>query len=218
MPRPMLTRLLAACSLAAGLAITAPALVSTDAQATVMVGYTLDQRIDAAEYIVRGTVVDTWTEQDANGLVWTRVQLEVSHVFKGPQVDTLLLSEAGGAYGSVQTQVAGAASFSVGEDLIAFASTRGDNRVQLIGMRLGKYTVRLDPVSRLNVVQRWSPPVGQPFDHRFIPPPTDDRRVLLDDFEGQIQARLNLGWDGKPIPGIPTDRLRRTNKLQAGVK
>lgn len=218
MPRTVLNRVLAACSLAAGLALTTPALLPTDAQATVFAGYTLEQRVDAAEYIVRGTVVDSWTELDQSGQVWTRNQLEVSHVFKGPQVDTLIISEAGGAFGSVRTEVQGAARFSVGEELIAFASERGDQRIQLVGMSRGKFTVRLDPTTRSQVVQRFAPPPGRTYDHRFIPPPTDDSRVFLDDFLDRVEARIELGWDGQAIPGIPDARLRRVNKLQAGVK
>ncbi len=201
-----------------GLALFGAGLHSGPASATTGIAYTLDQRVDAAEHIVRGEVLDVWTELDSNGNVWTRVLIEVSQVLKGPQVDTLVISEAGGTFGNVRTTVVGATGFSVGEDLVVFGSVRGEGRVQLVGLSLGKLTVRLDPSTRREIVQSWVAPKGMDFDHRFIPLPSDGSQVFLDDLVDSVQARLELGWDGQPIPGIPTDRLRRVNRLQPGVK
>lgn len=218
LPRALVHRALAATSLALGLALGTPVLLPSVAQATVLAELSFDQRVDAAEYIVRGTVVDVWTEVDGNGLVWTRVQLDVAESLKGPAGDTLVLSEPGGTYGSIRTVVAGSAVFSVGEEILAFASERGEGRIQLMGLSRGKFILRLDPVSRSMVAQQWAPPGNQPYDHRFVPPPREGSRVFLDDMLDDIRARLDLGWDGQPIPGIPTERLYRTNKLQPGVK
>lgn len=215
---PSSPRLLAVAAFAAGLGLASLALRPVDADATVLAPLTLDQRVDAAEYIVRGTVADIWTELDGNGLVWTRVLIEVDEALKGQPGDTLLVSEPGGTYGSFRTVVSGVAAWDVGEDVVAFASERGEGRIQLVGMISGKYTLRLDPVTRQEVAQRWAPPGNQPYDHRFIPPPSAADRLLADDLLQDIRDRLELGWDGQPIPGIPTERLRRVNKLQAGVK
>lgn len=215
---PSLPRALATLGLVAGLGLTSLALRSGDAAATVLAPLTLEQRVDAAEYIVRGQVADVWTEMDSNGLVWTRVLVQVTEALKGQPGDTLILSEPGGTYGSTRTVVSGVAVYDVGEEIVAFASERGEGRIQLVGMIAGKYTVNLDPVSRQLVAQRWAPPANQPYDHRFIPPPTDADRLYLDDLLDDVRDRLELGWDGQPIPGIPTERLHRVNKLQAGVK
>lgn len=207
-----------ALGLVLGLALLGGGLHSESANATTAVVYTFEQQVDAAEHIVQGEVLDVWTELDANGLVWTRALVEVSRVLKGPQVDTLVISDAGGTYGTVRAHVGGATAFGVGEEIIAFGSVRGQGRVQLVGLSRGKMTVRLDPLTRREIVQNWAPPGSLPYDHRFIPPPADGQQVFLDDYLDSIQARVELGWDGKPIVGVPTERLLRVNRLQPGVK
>jgi hypothetical protein len=35
---------------------------------------------------------------------------------------------------------------------------------------------------------------------------------------GLVRARVDLGWDGQPIPGISAERLRTINRIQPGVR
>ncbi len=188
------------------------------AAATTAVAYSLQQQVDAAELIVRGVVLDVWTEIDGNGHVWTKAMVEVSEALKGGERQTVILSDPGGVHGSTRMHVGGSTPFSVGEDVVVFGSVRGQDRVQLVGLSQGKFTVRFDPATRREVVQRWAPPAGLPYDHRFIPPPKDGEQLFLDDLLADIRARLAEGWDGQPIPGVPTERLYRVNRLQPGVK
>jgi hypothetical protein len=51
------------------------------------------------------------------------------------------------------------------------------------------------------------------FDHRFIPLPAEANRVSLVDFEDQILEGVADGWDGQPIPGVNSDKLRIINSL-----
>jgi len=215
MPRTSLGQKLLLCSVLVGLSGLA---VTPPAQATTVGRLSTVQMTDAAEYIVHGTVSDVWTELDDGGMVWTKVQIEVQDAYKGDVGDTLVLSEAGGTYGSRNTMVEGVARFSAGEEILVFASERGQGRIQPIAMSMGKYTVRLDPYTQQRIVQRYAPDLNQRYDARFLPLPAEDQRVGFDDLVGSIQAHLDLGWDGKAIPGIPTERLYRTNKLQPGVK
>lgn len=189
-----------------------------DAGATTLVKLSTEQLTDVAEFIVIGTVVDVWTEVDDGGMVWTRALVEIDDQLKGPSHSTLVLDQAGGEYGSSKTYVAGVARFSVGERGVFFASTRGDERIQLVGMFQGKYTVRMDPYSRQEIVQRFTLPLGRTYDHRFIPLPPEEDRVALDDLVDRVSDRLDLGWDGQPIPGVSPDKLLQRNKLQPGVK
>ncbi|RME21866.1 MAG: hypothetical protein D6798_17215 [Deltaproteobacteria bacterium] len=208
----------ALASIALGLALAGPALVSTDARASTVAPLTEDQLIDAAEIIVRGRVVEVWTELDDSGLVWTRAMVEVDRVFKGDADPTIVVSEAGGQFGDRVTMVAGVARFDVGEDIILFASHRGEGRIQPIGMSTGKFLIRQDPYTRDDIVQRFNPPLGRAYDHRFVPLPPESQRVSVDEFVEHIEERVALGWDGRPIPGIDPAELRRRNKLQPGVE
>ena len=201
-----------------GLLVVGPALVPGVAQATTLAKLSTDQLTDAAEIIVRGEVIDTWTEVDANGLVWTRAMVEVQQTLKGPEQETLVISQAGGEYGGTRTVVVGVGRFSVGEDAVFFVSPRGEGRLQLVGMYQGKFTVRQDPYSRQLIVQRGTLDIQRAYDHRFLPLPPADQRLGLDALLDQVQDRVELGWDGQPIPGVSSDRLARINHLQEGVK
>ncbi len=217
----MTRSLLRSALLGAGLALAAPlagpALLAP-AHATTVVPLTTDQLVDASEFIVVGSVVDVWTERDDSGMIWTRALVEVERGLKGDADSTLVIQQAGGSYGEQIAVVPGVARFSVGERGVFFASTRGEGRIQLIGMAQGKFTIRMDPTLRQEIVQRVSIPISRPYDHRFLPLPSTDDRLTLDDLLDQVQDRVELGWDGQPIPGVLTEKLYMRNKLQAGVK
>ncbi len=205
-------------SLALGLALAGPLLAPSSARATTLAPLSHDQLVDAAEIIVQGRVAEVWTELDDGGMVWTKAMIDVDRVLKGDADSTIVVSEAGGQYGEQVTMVASAARFDVDEELILFASHRGQGRIQPIGLSTGKFTIRQDPYARQDIVQRFNPPLGRAYDHRFIPLPAEDLRVSVDDFVQKIEDRVALGWDGQPIPGIDPAELRRRNKLQPGVE
>lgn len=187
------------------------------ADATTMVKLSTEQMTDASDLVVRGTVVEVWTEPDARGRVWTRAQIEVEEILKGDDTTAaVVVDQPGGVWGGVTTDVAGVARFDVGEEAVFFLEELGSGRVSPIGMFQGKYTVSLDPATREELVQRVVLPISAPYDHRFLPAPTE--RLTLDALEASVRDRVAVGWDGQPIPGADTDKLRRINRLQPGVK
>ena len=61
----------------------------------------VEQLTDASDYIVRGTVSAMWVEENERGDYWTRVQIEVDEVYKGPaELDGLELDVMGGLIGA----------------------------------------------------------------------------------------------------------------------
>ena len=200
-----------------------PALLATwiagstmPAHASVMVRLSTNQMVDASDSIVRGKILEVWTEEDARGVVWTRAQLEVTQVLKGDSNrKKYILDQMGGTFGGSQSFVSGRAHFSVGEEGIFFLENMKSGRTMTIGLSQGKYTLRLDPHSRQTIVQRYAPPRGKAYDHRFIPlPPKGEEVVTLDDLVDSIETRLATGWDGKAIPGTSLERLTRINGLE----
>ena len=84
---------------ALGILALASSLYAHDASATSMVELTRHQMVDAADYVVRGTITETWTEPDARGTIWTRAQLVVSRVYKGePEMDAVIVDQLGGQF------------------------------------------------------------------------------------------------------------------------
>ncbi len=181
------------------------------ARATSTVELTTEQLVDAADIIVHGTVAEVWSELEDDGLIQTRAQVEVGEVLKGdPGAATLVVEQPGGSYAGRTMVVPGTARFSPGEEVVLFLQeSHGD--IGLVGLRQGKFTVRLDPSTREPVVVRFAPPADRPYDHRFVPLPPPDRRVSLDELEARVRDRVAAGWDGQPIPGISIERLERVN-------
>jgi len=186
-----------------------------DVQASALADLSTEQLTDGATWIVRGTVVDVWTEMDGNDYVWTRARLRVSHVLKGDgQPDELIVDSLGGTYHDVTMQVLQTPRWSVGEQVLVFLDEVAGGRLSPLGLYLGKYTIRRAPHQTRHHVLRWHGKPGEPYDHRFLPHPPEYRRVYLDDLVESVEARLDVGWDGEPIPGLSTERLHRVNTLE----
>ena len=185
--------------------------VPTAANAT-MVDLTVDQMVDAANSVVRGTITEVWAEEDSNGLIWTRAQLEVSVTYKGnPSKRSFVIDQLGGKFGANISSVDNSVRFSPGEDGIFFLEVLGSGKTTTVGFYQGKFTLRLDPYSRELIAQRYAPAPHKAYDHRFIPLPADDKRLFLIDLEDTIRNRVKSGWDGTPIPGTSNERLQRIN-------
>lgn len=185
------------------------------ANATSMVELSIDQLIDASEEIVKGTVVATWTERDPKTqMLWTHAQIEIEESFRGDAKEILIIEQPGGTWGSTDLVVEGIARFSEGETGYFFVEYLASDRYVPVGMFQGKFNVLMDPYSQNEIVHRYALHPSQKFDHRFIPLPTKENRVSTQMFEEQILSGLENGWDGKPIPGVSSEKLQRINAIQ----
>ena len=185
------------------------------ANATSMVELSIDQLIDASEEIVKGTVVATWTERDPKTqMLWTHAQIEIEETFRGDAKEILIIEQPGGTWGSTDLVVEGIARFSEGETGYFFVEYLASDRYVPVGMFQGKFNVLMDPYSQNEIVHRYALHPSQKFDHRFIPLPTKENRVSTQMFEEQILSGLENGWDGKPIPGVSSEKLQRINAIQ----
>jgi hypothetical protein len=192
---------------------------SGTAHATTMVELSVDQMVSSADFIVRGTVQEIWTERSASGHVWTRIHLDVSQVYKGaPDLDSIIVDQLGGEWAGQNLGVHGAARYDVGEEVVVFLEDLKSGHVVTVGMQQGKFTLKMDPVSREPVA--FVTPMGpeREYDHRFVPLPSPENRVTLTDFVGQVSESVERGWDGTPIPGITSEELQRRSPSLKGVK
>jgi hypothetical protein len=202
-------KFLSLVSLTAGMAL------STTIHATTMVQLSTPQMVDAADTIVRGTITEVWTEEDANGIVWTRAQLEVNQSYKGQNVkDAYVIDQMGGRFGGNETTVGGRAQFSPGEEGIFFLEQLRSGRITTVGLSQGKYTVRLDPYSQEKIAQRYVAVAGKAYDHRFIPLPKQGDRLFVIDLVDTIEKSVAAGWNGVSIPGSNDARLERINRKE----
>jgi hypothetical protein len=124
------------------------------------------------------------------------------------------VSQRGGICGPMAEHVESVARFSEGEQAYFFLEELS-NHTGVVGMMQGKFTVRMDPAARHEIVVRYTVPSDKPYDARFLPLPPADRRIAAPDFERSVTARVAQGWDGQPIPGASNERLREIDDLRA---
>lgn len=183
------------------------------AHATSIAQLSVAQLTDASTYIVRGTVKRVWVDTDADGIIWTRAEIAVSSVLKGPDSPAVLVVESmGGMDGDQQTIVDGMARYSPDEDVLMFLDTihHGQDLTPVSAFE-GKYTVRRAPHDDRPIVVQYTVNPLTVYDARFLPYPAPADRVYLDDMLDSVQTHLKAGWDGQPIPGISADKLRTIN-------
>ena len=165
---------------------------SPDAEASFKTMTTNDM-VDASDFIVRGTVTETWTEVGEHGRIWTRAQLDVTRTYKGDtDLQTIVIDQLGGQYAGVTMHVDSAARFSYGEEIVVFLDELNNGRICPLSMFAGKWTVRMDPYTQENIVQRFTVEAGETYDHRFLPLPPAAARIYLTDFETKIVDRMSI--------------------------
>ena len=204
-----------------GLLLTSTAVVSpSPAHATTFAEMSTEQFTDASTYIVRGEVLEVWTEVDDNDHIWTRARVQVRRTLKGPDAPTeLIVDSLGGEHGSQRLVVPGQARFSIGEDVFLFLALQGNGRLVPVSKFLGKYVVRRAPGERREYAMTWHPRDRlHTYDGRFIPHPEPSKRVYIDDLLNVVDARLEQGWDGEPIPGLSPERLHTINTPERRVR
>lgn len=204
-----------------GLALALGLLMAEPAAATTIAPLSVEQITDASDLVVRGTVAELRVEMDEHGHVVTYADIEVAEGLKGlvAQGDFLTIEAPGGVLDGAATNVDGAPRFSEGEDVVLFlASKRFGTAWGCVGLFQGKYTVKQDPSTGRDMVVQFAVPYTRTYDARFVPNPPKGERVMLDDLEARVRARVELGWDGKAIPGVSAERLREINRLQPGVR
>ncbi len=182
------------------------------AHATTVAPLSVEQLTDASTYIVRGQVAAVWVVRDAEGRVWTRVKVAVVRTFKGPDSPAELVIETlGGVDGEVSTLAFGAPRFSESEEVLLFVSQNRSGRLGIVGWSAGKYNLRRAPGERRLYAATVELDPRAHYDGRFLPHPEPQHRMYVEDLESRISARLQLGWDGRPIPGIDPVTLQQIN-------
>jgi hypothetical protein len=145
-----------------------------------------------ATYVVRGSVIDTWSAwDDAHEVIYTYATLRVSRYFgeiTGP--DTLLVREVGGTVDGYTQEAIGFPAIRRGEQVVLFLS-QWDNSADLRihAFNQGKYLVRMR-ADRSEVLI--SDPVKQGEERR----PSDGPRIaaeaenglLLEEFAEMVDA------------------------------
>lgn len=123
-------------------------LISASSHATQILPRTPDQLADSSQSVVRGTVVQErsfWNESGTR--ILTEIEIEVQESYKGSAPQRVRILQMGGVVGTTRMTVAGALSWSQGEDVLVFLETSLPGNYRVAGFTQGKYEVEQDPRS-----------------------------------------------------------------------
>lgn len=170
------------------LVVAAAICVALAAHATVLVPLDTKALTARAERIVLGTVVSQvarWT--DDHDAIYTDVTIRVTRVYKGAVKpgEEIVVRREGGVVDGMGMRVYGAASFTVGEEIVVFLETRG-NAQYTVGMTQGKLRVTVDNQGVKHVAAAFG-------DVAFTRPAIPTTQVVtqprrLDDFEREVRS------------------------------
>lgn len=124
------------------------ALLFPQAYATTFVETPFPDLIGEAPAVVRGTIGTSSSDwvlgEDGSKRIYTFYQLQVGEVFKGDVSGTnILVREMGGEKDGVGMQVAGAAQFARGEDVVLLLGEQDkDGSYEVRGLASGKFNLR----------------------------------------------------------------------------
>jgi hypothetical protein len=160
-------------------------LAPVPARGTVLLRMSTDEMSDQATYVVQGKVLRQQLVE-VEGQLWTDSYIGVSEVLKGRLLAgrELIVRQPGGEGLYWGEHVAGAAQFSVGEEVLVFARDLGRHAV-LVGMAQGKYSVRRAAGRPAEARRDLGGAALVQFDPR-------GRMKLVDDAQRRSQDRLTL--------------------------
>jgi hypothetical protein len=103
----------------------------------------VDQLIEHAERVVRGTVASTEGRWTSGGYIETVVTVQVDEVYVGQAGETVTVIAPGGTVEGKTLDITGAPRFTVGERVLVFADGR-----KIVGFGQGAFQVDADNVAR----------------------------------------------------------------------
>jgi hypothetical protein len=111
-------------------------------RATIMLPLAVGELTERAELILHGTIGSKVCLQDPEGNIITKMDFNVSEVWKGNlSTNVFTLIHGGGTVGDVRTVVDGQAEYDVGEEVVVFVRLNQRGEGVTIGLAQGKFQV-----------------------------------------------------------------------------
>ena len=101
-----------------------------------------DELVTGSEWIVHGTVRESWTEWDrTQQFIWTHYRVDVHDRLKGHGETSIVISEPGGRVGNREQYYSGMMNFATGEEVVLFLYRTPVGYLRVTGHGQGKYVV-----------------------------------------------------------------------------
>ncbi|MEW6325397.1 MAG: hypothetical protein AB1515_08445 [Nitrospirota bacterium] len=125
------------------------------AQAAVMPAKSLNELVHDADVICTCSVLEQHSQWDPEqNMIITIVTLQVEERLKGGGGDQIQVEALGGIVGDKGLKVTGAPVFEQGERAVLFLKSAGENRHHVVGWAQGKFTIRTDPTTGEERIER----------------------------------------------------------------
>ena len=156
--------------------VTLPRLIQADH----LVPLTIEQLTDHSQLIIQGVVLSKSCQRDPAGRIYTKVELEVSDVWKGALTNRIFTAvHSGGILGDRKATVSNQVEFEIGEEVVAFLAVNQRGEGVSLGLSQGKFQVWQDSTTQLKFV--CNPFHGNPAttaNREFLQRPTASRGSL----------------------------------------
>ena len=119
-------------------------LIALPSLATRFIPLSIEELAAAADLIVQGTVQSRTCARDAEGRIFTRVELAASETWKGKASAKVSVVQSGGVLGEEAATVPGQADYDVGEEVVAFLALNARGEPVTLSLAQGKFHVWKD--------------------------------------------------------------------------
>lgn len=114
--------------------------------ATQYLALSITELTDRADLVLQGKVAAKTCLRDETGRIYTRVEIEVSEVWKGSlTTNRFIIALASGILGDQGVAVSGEATYDVGEEMVAFLVLNHRGEGVTLGLIQGKFDVIVEP-------------------------------------------------------------------------
>jgi len=142
-----------------------------------------------AEVVIHGKVIGKTVQRDPEGRIYTRVQLEITEVWKGNVSPEFTIVHGGGRIGNEESRASIQVSYEIGEEVVAFLRRNHRGEGVTVGMVQGKFHVESEPSTGVKVA---SNAFHGRAENTAVPGPAGpslQNRLTLD----ELRARSNAG-------------------------
>lgn len=128
------------------LAFAACLAVSFPAWATLVPRMSLEQMAAAADTVIHGTVVRSWSAWDStHEFIWTHYEIRLTESMLGGTLDKAVISEPGGVVGNDSMDIAGAPRYRIADEVVLFTTRTPIGYLRTSGWGQGRFDVVADP-------------------------------------------------------------------------
>jgi hypothetical protein len=110
--------------------------------ATTLKEVSFEDLVGSSDQIVSGHVTKSWVSWGSqHRFIWTRYEVAVEDVMRGPKTSTIMVSEPGGVLEGKGMSVESAVRYSIGDYVVLFLHTYPNGDKRTVGWSQGKFTI-----------------------------------------------------------------------------